>query len=126
VDFNTVDMAGEKLQRLLWENCRGFCGKDNVKKLRCLDENFRNFQSLLSECGFESFNDPGIEIRAGCFGDHVASLERRNAFAIRPVAHERIVNVSHADDTRFDGNFVAFGRMVSRSVEFIVMGQHDG
>src|ERR1700722_3742571 len=77
---------------------RGHSAPASGSSSSCLDENFRNFESLLAECRFESFYDPGIEIRAGCFGDNIAGLEGRNAFAIRSVAHECIVNVSHADD----------------------------
>lgn len=93
---------------------------------RRLHQNFGNFQSLLAERRFECFYNSRIEILARSPGDHVPSLERRRAFAIRPVAHQCIVNVGDGDGARFDGNFLAFGGMIARSIEFIVVTRTMG
>ncbi len=64
----------------------------------------------------------GIEVRTGALDDDVLCFVGGHGLAIRPIASQGIVNISNGDDARLQRYLFSGGRVITRTVKTIVVG----
>jgi hypothetical protein len=94
----------------------------------CLDlyNKFGHLHLTGGEGAVECPDDNRIELAPGTFHDDFFGFEWRRGFAVRTVAGERIVSISDGNDARLQWDVLSSSRMVSRTIEVVVVRKDDG
>ena len=88
-------------RRFGWSDRRR-AGPFELSKRKRLNDDRGNLEPASAKRVGEGSHDLRIEVGAGALDDDVLRLERRHRLAIRAIARQRIVDVGHRDDARFD------------------------
>src|SRR5258708_6140991 len=84
-----------------------------------------SLQLAVLERGEEGIDHTRVEVGGPPFDDDVFGLEGGHGLAIRAVAGQRIVDVGDRDDARLDRNLVPSRDVISGSVEFVMVREHN-